>query len=138
MDKSKFISYSKNKFLNNNIHNFSFNNNLKKDALKIFCILLAPFAPHISEEIWHLIGFNNSVHLENWPLFNVEALKEDSYELVIQVNGKVRDKVNINNDMSEDQIKELTLKRPNILKWTQDKEIRKIKLFFTRCLNCFI
>ena len=75
------------------------NNNLKIDALKTFCILLAPFAPHIAEEIWHLIGFKKSVHLEDWPLFNAEALKEDSYELVIQVNGKVRDKVNINNDM---------------------------------------
>ena len=76
-------------------------------------------------------SFNKSVHLEHWPSFNAEALKEDSYELVIQVNGKVRDKVNINNDMSEDQIKELTLKRPNILKWTQDKEIRKITVSYT-------
>ena len=67
------------------------NNNLKIEALKTFCILLAPFAPHIAEEIWQLIGFKKSVHLEHWPSFNAEALKEDSYELVIQVNGKVRD-----------------------------------------------
>ncbi len=114
------------------------NNNLKIDALKTFCILLAPFAPHIAEEIWHLIGFKKSVHLENWPSFNAEALKEDSYELVIQVNGKVRDKVNINNDMSEDQIKELTLKRPNILKWTQDKEIRKIIIVKGKIMNIVV
>ncbi len=114
------------------------NNNLKIDALKTFCILLAPFAPHIAEEIWHLIGFKKSVHLENWPSFNPEALKEDSYELVIQVNGKVRDKVNINNDMSEDQIKELTVKRPNILKWTQDKEIRKIIIVKGKIMNIVV
>ncbi len=114
------------------------NNNLKIDALKTFCILLAPFAPHIAEEIWHLIGFNKSVHLENWPSFNAEALKEDSYELVIQVNGKVRDKVNINNDMSEDQIKELTLKRPNILKWTQNKEIKKIIIVKGKIMNIVV
>ncbi len=114
------------------------NNNLKIDALKTFCILLAPFAPHIAEEIWHLIGFKKSVHLENWPSFNAEALKEDSYELVIQVNGKVRDKVNINNDMSEDQIKELTLKRPNILKWTQDKEIKKIIIVKGKIMNIVV
>jgi len=114
------------------------NNNLKKDALKTFCILLAPFAPHISEEIWHLIGFENSVHLEQWPSFNAEALKEDLYELVIQVNGKVRDKVNINNDMNEDQIKELTLKRPNISKWTQDKEIRKIIIVKGKIMNIVV
>ncbi len=114
------------------------NNNLKIDALKTFCILLAPFAPHIAEEIWHLIGFKKSVHLEHWPLFNAEALKEDSYELVIQVNGKVRDKVNINNDMIEDQIKELTLKRPNILKWTQDKVIRKIIIVKGKIMNIVV
>ncbi len=114
------------------------NNKLKIDALKTFCILLAPFAPHIAEEIWHLIGFKKSVHLENWPSFNAEALKEDSYELVIQVNGKVRDKVNINNDMSEDQIKELTLKRPNILKWTQNKEIRKIIIVKGKIMNIVV
>ncbi len=114
------------------------NNNLKIEALKTFCILLAPFAPHIAEEIWHLIGFNKSVHLEHWPSYNVEALKEDSYELVIQVNGKVRDKVNINNEMNEDQIKELTLKRPNILKWTQEKEIRKIIIVKGKIINFVI
>jgi len=122
--------------LSNSINDI--NNNLKIDALKTFCILLAPFAPHIAEEIWHLIGFKKSVHLENWPSFNPEALKEDSYELVIQVNGKVRDKVNINNDMSEDQIKELTLKRPNILKWTQDKEIRKIIIVKGKIINIVV
>ncbi len=114
------------------------NNNLKIEALKTFCILLAPFAPHIAEEIWHLIGFKKSVHLEHWPSFSAEAIKEDSYELVIQVNGKVRDKVNINNDMSEDQIKELTLKRPNILKWTQDKEIRKIIIVKGKIMNIVV
>ncbi|MDC3135164.1 leucine--tRNA ligase [Prochlorococcus sp. AH-716-J09] len=119
--------------LSNSIYDV--NKNLKIQALKTFCILLAPFAPHIAEEIWHLIGFKKSVHLENWPSFNSEALKEDSYELVIQVNGKVRDKVNINNDMSEDQIKELTLKRPNILKWTGDKEIRKIIIVKGKIIN---
>jgi len=114
------------------------NNNLKIEALKTFRILLAPFAPHISEEIWHLIGFNKSVHLEDWPSFNVEALKEDSYEIVIQVNGKVREKVNINNDMNENQIKEFTLNRTNILKWTQDKEIRKIIIVKGKIMNIVV
>ena len=114
------------------------NNNLKKDALKTFCILLAPFAPHISEEIWHLIGFENSVHLEHWPSFNAEALIENSYELVLQVNGKVRDKITINNEMNDDQIKELTLKRPNILKWIQDKEIRKIIIVKGKIMNIVV
>ena len=114
------------------------NNILKKDSLKTFCILLAPFAPHIAEEIWHIIGFKNSVHLENWPLFDSEALKQDSYDLVIQINGKVRDKVNLEIDMDESQIKELTFKRPNVSKWIQDKEIRKIIFVKGKIINIVI
>ena len=57
---------------------------------------------------------------------------------MIQVNGKVRDKVNINNDMNEDQIKELTLKRPSILKWIQDKEIRKIIIVKGKIMNIVV
>ena len=58
------------------------NRDLRNDALKKFCILLAPFAPHIADEIWHIIGNSKSVHLEKWPLFSAEALKEESYESV--------------------------------------------------------
>ena len=72
------------------------------------------------------------------PSFNAEALIEDSYELVIQVNGKVRDKIIIDNEMNEDQIKELTLKRPNIIKWTQDKEIRKIIIVKGKIINIVV
>ena len=54
------------------------------------------------------------------------------------MNGKVRDKVNINKEMSEDQIKEMTLKRHNILKWTQDKEIRKIIIVKGKIMNIVI
>ena len=54
------------------------------------------------------------------------------------MNGKVRDKININNEMNEDQIKELTLKRPNILKWTQGKEIRKIIIVKGKIMNIVV
>ena len=54
------------------------------------------------------------------------------------MNGKVRDKVNINNNLSEDQIKEFTLKRPNILKWIQDKEIRKIIIVKGKIMNIVV
>ena len=57
---------------------------------------------------------------------------------MIHVNGKVRDKVNINNEMTEDQIKESILKRPNILKWIQDKEIRKIIIVKGKIMNIVV
>ena len=114
------------------------NKDLRREALKKFCILLAPFAPHISDEIWHLIGNSKSVHLEKWPVFDEDALKENSYELVIQINGKVRDKINVDNEISDDQIKEQTLIRPNVKKWIDKKTIRKIIIVKGRIINIVV
>jgi len=114
------------------------NKDLRREALMKFCILLAPFAPHISDELWHLIGNSKSVHLEKWPVFDEEALKENSYELVIQINGKVRDKINVENDISDDEIKEKTLIRPNVKKWIDKKTIRKIIIVKGRIINIVV
>ena len=114
------------------------NKDLRREALMKFCILLAPFAPHISDEIWHLIGNSKSVHLEQWPVFDEDALKENSYELVIQINGKVRDKINVEINISDDEIKEKTLIRPNVKKWIDDKTIRKIIIVKGRIINIVV
>ena len=111
---------------------------LRREALMKFCILLAPFAPHISDEIWHLIGNSKSVHLEQWPVFDEDALKENSYELVIQINGKVRDKINVEINISDDEIKEKTLIRPNVKKWIDKKTIRKIIIVKGRIINIVV
>ena len=111
---------------------------LRREALMKFCILLAPFAPHISDEIWHLIGNSKSVHLEKWPVFDEDALKENSYELVIQINGKVRDKINVEINISDDEIKEKTLIRPNVKKWIDNKKIRKIIIVKGRIINIVV
>ena len=114
------------------------NKDLRREALMKFCILLSPFAPHISDEIWHLIGNSKSVHLEKWPVFDEDALKENSYELVIQINGKVRDKINVEINISDDEIKEKTLVRPNVKKWIDDKTIRKIIIVKGRIINIVV
>jgi len=111
---------------------------LRREALMKFCILLAPFAPHISDEIWHLIGNSKSVHLEKWPVLDEDALKENSYELVIQINGKVRDKINVEINISDDEIKEKTLIRPNVKKWIDNKTIRKIIIVKGRIINIVV
>ena len=114
------------------------NKDLRREALMKFCILLAPFAPHISDEIWHLIGNSKSVHLEKWPVFDEDALRENSYELVIQINGKVRDKINVEINISDDEIKEKTLVRPNVKKWIDNKTIRKIIIVKGRIINIVV
>ena len=114
------------------------NKDLRREALMKFCILLAPFAPHISDEIWHLIGNSKSVHLEKWPILDEDALKKNSYELVIQINGKVRDKINVEINISDDEIKEKTLIRPNVKKWIDKKIIRKIIIVKGRIINIVV
>ena len=112
--------------------------NLKKIILQNLCILLAPFSPHISEELWHLLGSNESVHLQKWPEYDPKAIILNSYELVIQINGKVRDKINISTDASEDIIKQKSLERPNIIKWIDNKEIRKIIIVKGKIINIVV
>ncbi len=112
--------------------------NLKKIILQNFCILLAPFSPHISEELWHLLGCNESVHLQDWPEYDPKAIVLNSYELVIQINGKVRDKINISRDSSEDIIKQKSLESPNVIKWIDNKEIRKIIIVKGKIINIVV
>jgi leucyl-tRNA synthetase len=92
-----------------------------EDLLK----LLSPFAPHITEELWHEIGFEESIHLTRWPEFNDEYLQEDSIQLVIQVNGKLRATINAPLDISEEDAIKSALDNPTIKKYTEGKELKK-------------
>ena len=127
------------KFCNAISHDFkNINLNLKKIILQNFCILLAPFSPHISEELFHLLGSEDSVHLQNWPKYDSKAIILNSYELVIQINGKVRDKINISKDTSEDIIKQKTLESPTVIKWIDNKKIRKIIIVKGKIINIVV
>ncbi len=127
------------KFCNSISKNFkNISSNLKKIILQNFCILLSPFSPHISEELWHLLGSNESVHLQNWPEYDPKAIMLNTYELVIQINGKVRDRINISTDSSEDIIKQKSLESPNVIKWIDNKEIRKIIIVKGKIINIVV
>ena len=74
-----------------------------RKTLETYVMLLAPFAPHISEELWEELGHDTSVFAEGWPVADKEAMKEDSVEIGIQVNGKVRGTVSIAVDASKEE-----------------------------------
>ena len=127
------------KFCNAISKNFkNISSNSKKLILQNFCILLSPFSPHISEELWHLLGSTESVHLQNWPEYDPKAIMLNTYELVIQINGKVRDRINISTDTSEDIIKQKSLESPNVIKWINDKAIRKIIIVKGKIINIVV
>ncbi len=77
---------------------------LTKDSYLTFLQLLAPFAPHLTEELWHSAGKSGSIHTSAWPAANPEYLKEESVILSVQVNGKMRGTVNVPRDMGESDV----------------------------------
>ena len=99
---------------------------LKIEDYKLLIKLLSPFAPHIAEELWFGSGGKRSIHLEKWPIFDVSKTVENSFKLVVQINGKARDFFEVPAGISEDEAKDLTLKRENVKKWIGDKRIEKI------------
>ncbi|NTU66491.1 MAG: leucine--tRNA ligase [Candidatus Moranbacteria bacterium] len=97
-----------------------------KDEYGKFLILLSPFAPHIAEELWSRIGNDKSIFLESWPEYDAELAKDEEAEVVIQVNGKVRDKMTVSADMDEEEMKALAIASEKVQAHISGKEIRKI------------
>ena len=98
---------------------------LPKEYAEGFIKMLNPIAPHITEEIWEKLGHNSTITYEKWPEYDESKLTEDSFEMVVQVNGKVRGKITVDNDVTEDQMKSLAKDIDNVKKYIEEKEIVK-------------
>jgi len=91
-----------------------------------FLKILSPFAPHLTQELWSKIGNDTFLIEESWPQYDEKYLVDDEIELVVQVNGKVRDKIKVAADISEDDAKEKALASEKVGKYIDGKEIRKV------------
>jgi leucyl-tRNA synthetase len=97
------------------------------EAQDIYLRMLAPVAPHIAEELWtNHLGKPYSVHQQKWPQVDEAATKEDSIELPVQINGKVRDRVTVPVEASEEQIKAAALASETVQKYLEGKEPKKV------------
>jgi leucyl-tRNA synthetase len=101
------------------------NNQISVDDYKQFLKLLAPFAPHITEEIWEMLGEQGSIHLSDWPAYDPLLVVDDTVTLGVQVNGKVRAEIEIAVDESADSVQEKVLTIPEIIKWVGDAPVKK-------------
>ena len=99
---------------------------IPKHYLESLTLLLAPFTPHITEEMWQMLGHNPSVHNEKYPEVDETKLEVKTYEMVIQVNGKVRGKETIKTNSTKEEMEESALNNENAKKFISDKEIIKI------------
>ncbi|MDP3875195.1 MAG: class I tRNA ligase family protein [bacterium] len=93
---------------------------------EVLLILLAPFAPHITEELWRALGHKDSIHTQNWPTYNPKKLLKDEITLAIQINGKVRANLLVSREQSEEEIRATVLALPEVKKWLDGKELKKV------------
>lgn len=89
---------------NNALIQYAKDHKIDKETLKAFSILLAPFAPHISEEVYHVLGNKTSVFDEKWPTYNEKYLEDNKVEIALQINGKVKERLFIEKDEDKDKV----------------------------------
>jgi len=96
-----------------------------KDAVRTTLLLLSPFVPHITEELWQEIGEKGSIINQPWPIYDEKVLKKEEKLIVIQINGKLRSRIMVKSDATDDEIKDLALKDEKVKKFIQGKKIKK-------------
>jgi leucyl-tRNA synthetase len=114
------------------------NASLIKEVAENIVLLLAPFAPFITEELWEYFGYEENVHSAEWPEYREKALKKDEITIVIQVNGKVRDKINIAADTSEEEVKEQIMEEEKIQSYLDDGNLVKTIYIPKKLVNLVI
>ena len=105
-----------------------------KQVLDTYLVLLAPFAPHISEELWHMSGREGSVHAQPWPEIKKGAIREESFSLIVQVNGKVRDRIVVKSGITKEEAEKLALASLNTQKHLEGKVPKKV-IYTGKLLN---
>jgi leucyl-tRNA synthetase len=108
---------------------------------QLWPVLLAPFAPHLAEELWERLGYRTdrgSVHDQGWPDFDPAQLVTDTVTLVVQVNGKLRDQVEIARDATEAEAKEIALGLEKVTPWIDGKAIRRVIYVPNRLINIVV
>ncbi len=96
------------------------------EAARNLLLLMAPMAPHITEELWHRLGGHDSIHRQSWPQFDAELAASDVVTLVIQVNGKVRDKIEMPSDVSQEEAIEAALQSDKVQQHLNGKTPRQV------------
>ena len=109
-----------------------------KDVVSDYLRLLAPFAPHFSEEQWSLLGNSYSIFNEAWPKFDPKALVKDEVEIAIQVNGKIKNKIMVSSDLDEEGIKAASLADEKIIASTEGKTVVKVIVIKGRLVNIVV
>ena len=111
---------------------------VSKEDFKIFLQILAPFAPHITEELWTMLGEKKTINLSEWPKWDESLIQDEEFKIVVQVNGKVRGELMVMKDEAEEEIKKKSLENENILKYTEGKEVKRVVYVKNKLINIVV
>ena len=103
-----------------------------------FIKLLNPIAAHITEELWEILGNNNTITYESWPVYDINMTKDDTYTMVVQVNGKLRDQIEVAVNTDIDTMEALALSSTKVKNYINDKEIIKVIKVPNKLVNIVI
>jgi leucyl-tRNA synthetase len=106
-----------------------------QEVIERFVLLLAPAAPHVTEELWHRLGHTDSVHVQAWPTYDEALTVDERITLVLQVNGKVRDKLEVAADITEAEAKRLAQESPRVAASLDGGTVRQVIYVPGRLVN---
>jgi len=112
--------------------------NVGKDVLERLILLLAPFAPHICEELWQAFGNNESIFKHPWPQADPDLIKDEMIELPVQINGKLRDKILVPAGASQAEAESLVKSSKTVQQWIDNKPVKKTVYVEGRLINFVI
>ena len=98
---------------------------ITKKELKVFSLLLNPFAPHVTSEVWEKMGFSENINFVQWPKYDDSLISQKSHEIVIQINGKIRDKFIVNDNINDEELIKRAKMQEKIQNIIKDKKILK-------------
>ena len=109
-----------------------------KEAVRIVVILLSPFAPHLAEELWQMLGNKPSIFRTPWPSYDPAILKQDEITVVIQINGRLKQRLKFNADVKDDDLKAAALEDEKIKDWIKDRPVKKIIVVPKKLVNIVV
>jgi leucyl-tRNA synthetase len=109
-----------------------------KRALCAFILMLSPMAPHIAEEMWEMLGYSGGLSKEKWPEYREDLTKEEQIEIPVQINGRLRGKILVGDEMSGDETAEMALKDPRISMLLDSKQVVKTIVVPKKLVNIVV
>jgi leucyl-tRNA synthetase len=117
------------------VNEFGSKPEIPREAAEAYVKLLSPYAPHIAEELWEMLGHADTIAYEPWPLFDETFLKEDEAEILVQLMGKPLVKIMMPADAGKDEMEKLALDHPDVAAAVEGKTVRKVVCVPKRLVN---